>query len=159
MEGKLPGKESHSGMSFASWFLAQKLVQNSCNPEQRSPVGPELAGFREGQSREVPFHRVPCLANTSPDPSNPLIWQEHFSKPPQSFLVSRTSCQPKYSLRMVFVSQTRLCLAAAAGIKETGLGWGAQMPREVPPTWASFSSARGCCQLEQLCAQGRSSRC
>lgn len=127
-------------------------------PEQRSPAGPELAQFREGQSREVSFHHSPCLANTSPDPSNPLIWQEHFSKPLQSFLVSRTSCQPKYSLRMVFVFQTRLwwgCTVSSSWteIKETRLGSGAQIPKEVAHG-PGFPLPKGCCEVETGLSSG-----
>lgn len=71
--------------------------------------------FREGQSnstrRRISLHGSPCLANTSPDTTNTVIWQEHFSKPLQSFLMVRTSFHQKYSPRTMFVFKIQLCLA------------------------------------------------
>lgn len=65
------------------------------------------------------MHCSPCLANTSPDTSNTVIWQEHFSEHLRSFLVARTSFHQKYSPRTMFVFKIQLCLAGCAFT-----GWG-----------------------------------
>lgn len=79
--------------------------------------------FREGQSnsirRKIPSHHSPCLANTPPDTSNTVIWQEHFSKPLHLFLMARTSFYQKYSPRTMFVFKIQLCLAGCTVF----IGW------------------------------------
>lgn len=76
------------------WNKIMSRINEDLSREAQWDLGPG-EGQCHSAHRKISVHCSPCLANTSPDTSNTVIWQKHFSKLLQSFLMTRTSFHQK----------------------------------------------------------------